>query len=87
MTTRCVRQGQIEVGIIEHRGREFSALGATVVGRHVTGHPSYWKHLGSLNEMIRNGRHDKTIHCRSWIGRHGIEFSSFLDRRSTGFTR
>ena len=38
MKTLCVRQGQIEVGIIEHEGREFSALGATVVGRHVTGY-------------------------------------------------
>jgi hypothetical protein len=38
MQTRCVRQGQIEVGIIEHEGREFSALGATVVSRHVTGY-------------------------------------------------
>lgn len=38
MQTQCVRQGQIEVGIIEHEGREFSALGATVQGRHVTGY-------------------------------------------------
>src|SRR5947209_3659353 len=38
MQTRCVRQGQVEVGIIEHKGREFSAFGASVVGRHVTGY-------------------------------------------------
>ena len=38
MQTTCVRQGQIEIGIIEHEGREFSALGATVQGRHVTGY-------------------------------------------------
>ena len=38
MQTQCVRQGQIEVGIIEHEGREFSALGATVQARHVTGY-------------------------------------------------
>ena len=38
MQTMCVRRGQIEVGIIEHEGREFSALGATVQGRHVTGY-------------------------------------------------
>lgn len=38
MQTRCVRQGQTEIGIIEHEGREFSALGATVQGRHVTGY-------------------------------------------------
>jgi len=38
MQTRCVRRGQIEVGIVEHEGREFSALGATTIGRHVTGY-------------------------------------------------
>lgn len=38
MKTHCVRQGQIEVGIIEHRGRDFAALGASVVGRSVTGY-------------------------------------------------
>lgn len=38
MQTRCERNGQIEVGVIEHEGREFTALGATVVGRHVTGY-------------------------------------------------
>lgn len=38
MTTRCERQGQIEIGIIEHEGHEVLALGATVVGRSVTGY-------------------------------------------------
>ena len=37
-TTRCERYGQIEIGIIEHEGREFAALGASVVGRNVTGY-------------------------------------------------
>ncbi len=36
--THCERQGQIEVGIIEHEGREYAALGASVVGRHITGY-------------------------------------------------
>ena len=36
MTTRCERQGQTEIGIIEHGGREYAALGATVDGRHLT---------------------------------------------------
>lgn len=38
MQTTCVRHGQIEVGIIEHEGREYSALGATVQGRSITGY-------------------------------------------------
>lgn len=36
MPTRCERHGQIEIGIIEHDGREFAALGATVCGHAVT---------------------------------------------------
>ena len=38
MQTTCVRQGQIEVGVIQHEGREWSALGATVQGRSITGY-------------------------------------------------
>jgi len=34
----CIRQGQVEVGVIEHDGREHSALGSSVVGRQVTGY-------------------------------------------------
>lgn len=36
MQSFCVRQGQVEVGIIEYEGREFSALGASVLGRNIT---------------------------------------------------
>jgi len=35
-STRSVRQGQIEIGILEHEGHEFAALGATVVRRDIT---------------------------------------------------
>jgi len=38
MQTVCIRQGQIEIGIIEHEGREFSAFGATVQGDSITGY-------------------------------------------------
>jgi hypothetical protein len=38
MKTYCVRDGQVEVGVVEHDGHRFSALGASVVGRHVTGY-------------------------------------------------
>jgi hypothetical protein len=38
MQTWCERQGQVEIGVIEHEGNTFAALGATVVGRHVTGY-------------------------------------------------
>ncbi|QDU94061.1 hypothetical protein [Lignipirellula cremea] len=36
--TRCERQGQIEIGIVKHKCREFAALGASVVGRNITGY-------------------------------------------------
>jgi hypothetical protein len=46
-STRSVRHGQIEIGIIEHEGREFAAHGATICGRQITGYVrfkcgNYW---------------------------------------------
>jgi len=35
-TTRCERQGQDEIGIINHEGHDFAALGACVHGREIT---------------------------------------------------
>ena len=35
-STRSVRQGQVEIGIIEHNGHEYAAYGATVVRRDIT---------------------------------------------------
>lgn len=35
-TSRSERHGQVEIGIITHDGREFTAIGATVHGRNVT---------------------------------------------------
>ena len=40
-STRSVRQGQIEIGIIEHNGFEYAALGATVVRRDITGYVKF----------------------------------------------
>lgn len=38
MKTYCVRDGQIESGVVEHEGRAFTALGSSIVGTHVTGY-------------------------------------------------
>jgi hypothetical protein len=54
MQAYCVREGQVEVGVVEHEGSEYSAFGATVSGRHITG---YTKH---------NGR---DISLTSWCGK------------------
>jgi hypothetical protein len=40
-STRSVRHGQIEIGILEHEGREYAAYGATVVGRDITGYVKF----------------------------------------------
>jgi hypothetical protein len=40
-STRSIRQGQIEIGVIEHEGREFAAFGATVVRRDITGYVKF----------------------------------------------
>ena len=41
MKSFCIRRGQVEVGVIEHDGREYSALGPSVVGRNVTGYTGH----------------------------------------------
>jgi len=40
-STRSIRQGQTEIGIIEHEGHEFAAYGATVVRRDITGYVKF----------------------------------------------
>lgn len=66
MQTTCVRQGQIEVGIIEHNGREFSALGATTIGRHVTGYTA--DSHGHL--VLKTWCGQTMIDCRSEVVQH-----------------
>jgi len=53
MQTGSVRQGQIEIGIIEHNGREFSAIGASVIRRRVT----------DYTRLV-----DGDIHLATWCG-------------------
>ena len=40
-STRSIRQGQIEIGVIEHNGIEYAALGATVVRRDISAYLKY----------------------------------------------
>ena len=40
-STRTVRRGQIEIGIIEHEGHEYAAYGATICGREITGYVKF----------------------------------------------
>lgn len=66
MQTTCVRQGQIEVGIIEHEGRKYSALGATVQGRHITGY----------TKLV-----DSEIHLATWCGKTTLSSRSEVVER------
>ena len=40
-STRSVRHGQVEIGIVEHNGDGFAAYGATVCGREITAYLRY----------------------------------------------
>ena len=88
MQTSCVRQGQIEIGIIEHEGRQFSALGATTIGRNVTGYTKFtgdeislttWggqTTLASRSEVVR----------RYWAGAMAIIFRLPKSRWIAGYS-
>lgn len=66
MQTSCVRQGQIEVATISHEGHEWSALGATVQGRAITGYTSL---VG------------REIHLTSWCGKTTLASRSEIVER------
>lgn len=76
MQSTCVRQGQIEVGIIEHEGREYLALGATVQGRSVTGYTKLVK--GEIQLSTSCGKTTLASRCevveRFWSGSLAILF-------------
>ncbi len=42
-STRSIRQGQIEIGILEHSGLEYAAYGYTLCGREITAYVKYKK--------------------------------------------
>ncbi len=75
-STRSIRQGQIEVGIIEHGGNEYAAFGSTISGRQITG---YLKKDHGTYQLTRwNG--DVMLSCRSevvkefWSGAVAVMF-------------
>lgn len=76
MKSYCVRQGQIEVGVIEHNGREFTALGASVVGRQITG----YTHNGGGHISLRTWCGHTMLDCRCevverfWCGSLALMF-------------
>src|SRR5947209_8417344 len=65
MTVRCERRGQIEIGIIEHSGRVYAALGAGVNGHNVTGYTR--SRSGSIDLTRWDG--GTMLACRSEVVR------------------
>ena len=54
MKTWCERNVQVEVGVVEHEGHTFAALGASVQGRYVTGYTN---------------RKNRQISLKTWCGK------------------
>lgn len=87
MQTHCIRQGQVEIGIIEHEGKEFSALGATIVGRHVTG----YTHLEDGEYSLKTWCGQTMLSCRSevverfWSGSLALMFRLTKGRFIVGY--
>jgi len=74
-STRSIRQGQIEVGIIEHEGHQFSAYGSMTCGRQVNGYLKYkcgryWLTRWSGEAMLYRGE----IVERFWNGAFALMF-------------
>ncbi len=63
MKTWCERQGQAELGVIEHEGRCFAALGASVVGRQVTAYTG----LGTGDLFLTTWCGKTMLACRSEV--------------------
>jgi len=70
MQTWCERREQVEIGVIEHEGRSFAALGASVQDRHVTGY-------------TRPSARD--IHLSTWCGKAMLACrSTIIDKYHDG---
>jgi len=63
MKTWCERQGQVEVGVIEHEGHTCAALGASVRGLQITGYTG----LQTGDIFLTTWCGKTTLACRSEV--------------------
>jgi hypothetical protein len=88
MQTKCIRQAQIEIGIIEHEDPEFSALGATVQGRSITGYTTLVS--GDINLTTWCGKTTVASRCeiveRFWSGNLALMFRLPKGRFIVGYS-
>lgn len=86
-TTRCERKGQIEIGLIEHEGRHFAALGASVVGRNLAGYTE----SGRYGITLKTWCGKTTLDCRCeiveryWSGSLALMFRLTKGRFIVGY--
>lgn len=88
MQTLCVRHGQIEVGVINHEGQEWSALGATVQGRSITGYTKLVE--GEIHLTTWCGKTTLASRCeiveRFWSGTFALMFRLPKGRFIVGYS-
>jgi hypothetical protein len=58
MNSHSIQNGQTEVGIVEHSGQQFAALGSSTSGTHVTGYLSHCNRMLTSwgGKVILSGR-------------------------------
>lgn len=86
-STRAIRQGQTEIGVIEHNGHEYAALGSTICGRQIT---AYLKRNRGDYQLTRwNGETMLTGRCEIvkefWRGSLAIMFRLPRNRFVCGY--
>ncbi|QDV56238.1 hypothetical protein [Rosistilla oblonga] len=80
MQTSCVRSGQVEVGIIAHQGKEFSAIGASVVGSNLTA----YTRLKHSDTQLTSWCGQTILACRSEVVQRYADNSLAIMFRLTG---
>lgn len=88
MRSKTERHGQTEIGIVAHHGQEFAAIGASVVGRNVTGYLNDRDELTTWNgRVMLAGRSYRTGTYRTEDGEtFGIVFPLANGRAIVGYS-
>lgn len=87
MEMRCERRGQLEIGILEHDGRVYAAIGASVQGHNIT---AYVGESGGRMALTAWGG-KVMLACRSevvrqfWDGSLAVVFRLTQDRFIVGY--
>lgn len=88
MDIRCERNGQTEIGIITHEGREFAALGSSVNGVHVAGYLGKGDTLQTFcgrTMLATRSERTESYHDENWGDTFGIIFYLTRGRAIVGY--